>query len=50
MKRQKDMTLKINSLGWYVSNMLLQKSREIASEGMNRLNQSKTTPICGCDW
>ena len=39
MKRQKDITLKDTLLGQYVSSMLLEKSKEIAPEGMNRLSQ-----------
>ena len=30
----------MSSPGWKVSNMLLEKSREIAPEGMKRLSQS----------
>ena len=33
-----------------VSNMLLEKTGEIAPERMKRLSQSETTPSCGCDW
>ena len=42
MKRQKDMNWKMNSPGWYVPNMLLEKSREIAAKGMKRLSQSRS--------
>ena len=30
-------------------NMLLEKSRKIAAEGMKMLSQTKTTPRCGYD-
>ena len=39
MKRPKDTIL--NSPGWYMPNMLLEKSGEIAPERMKRLSQSK---------
>ena len=41
MKRQKGMTLKDELPGRQVPNMLLEKSREIAPEGMKRLSQSR---------
>ena len=42
MKRQKDMTMKDEPRpGLCVFNMLLEKSREIASEGMKSLSQSR---------
>ena len=41
MKRQKGMTLKDELPGQQVPNMLLEKSREIAPEGMKRLSQSR---------
>ena len=34
----------MNSSGQYVSNMLLEKSKEIAPEGMKRLSQSGNNP------
>ena len=40
MKRQKDRTLKDDVPGWQVPNILLEKSGEMAPEGMKRLNQS----------
>ena len=40
MKRQKDRTLKNELPRSLVLNMLLEKSREIAPEGMKRLSQS----------
>ena len=40
MKKQKDMTLKTPS-GWWESGVLLEKSGEIAPEGMKRLSQSR---------
>ena len=39
MKRKKDMTLKDELPRLVVPNMLLEKSREIAPEGMKRLSQ-----------
>ena len=42
MKRPKDMTPEDEPPGWKVSNMLLEKSREIAPERMKRLQQSET--------
>ena len=45
MKRQKYRTLKEElSPGLLVSNMLLENSGEIASEGMKRLSQSRNNP------
>ena len=41
MKRQKDRTLKDNSPGQQVPNMLLEKNGEITRERMKRLSQSK---------
>ena len=41
MKRQKDTTLKDELPGWWVSNMLLDTSGEIAPERMKRWSQSK---------
>ena len=41
MKRQKDMTPEDEPLGQYVSNILLGKSKEIVSERMKRLGQSR---------
>ena len=41
MIRQKGMTLKDELPGRQVPNMLLEKSREIAPEGMKRLSQSR---------
>ena len=41
MKRQKGMTLKDELPGRQVPNKLLEKSREIAPEGMKRLSQSR---------
>ena len=43
MKRQKDRTLKDNSPGQQVPNMLLEKNGEITTERMNRLSQSRNT-------
>ena len=40
---------KMNSLGRYEPNMLLEKSREIAQEAMKR-GQGEITPNCGCVW
>jgi len=45
MKRQKYRTLKEElSPGLLASNMLLENSGEIASEGMKRLSQSRNNP------
>ena len=41
MKRQKDRTLKDNSPGQQVPNMLLEKNGEITTERIKRLSQSK---------
>ena len=41
MKRQKDMTLKNEPPRSVMSNMLLEKSREIAPEEMKRMGQSR---------
>ena len=41
MKRQKDMTQKMNSPGRYVPNMLLEKTGEITPERMKKWSQSK---------
>ena len=41
MKRQKDMTPEDEPLGQYMSNILLGKSKEIVSERMKRLGQSR---------
>ena len=41
MKRQKDMTQKMNSPGWYVPNMLLEKTGEITPERMKKWSQGK---------
>ena len=50
MERQKDMTLK-NELPRSVgSHMQLEKSTEIAPEGMKSLSQMETMPSCGCVW
>ena len=35
----------MNSPGWQVPNMLLEKSGEISLEGMKRLSQSKNSPV-----
>ena len=48
MERQKGMTLKDELPGQQVPSMLLEKSREIALEGMKRLSQAETMPSCGC--
>ena len=41
----------MNSPGWQVPNMLLEKSGEMTPERMKRrLNKMETTPSCGCDW
>ena len=49
MKRQKDMTLKDEPLIIRsVSNMLLDKNREIAAERIKRLSQSRNDASCGC--
>ena len=50
MKRQKDMTLKDEPPVWQVYNMLLEKSQEIAPEGIKTLSQVETTPSCRCAW
>ena len=50
MKRQKDMTLKVEFPGQQVPSMLLEISGEITPERMQRWNQRKTTLSCGCDW
>ena len=48
-KRQKYMTLKDELPRLVVPNMLLEKSREIAPEGMKRLSQSgNSTPLLMC--
>ena len=49
MKRQKDKTLKDNSPGRYVPNMLLQISGELQKEWRDKV-KAKPTPSCGCDW
>ena len=49
-KGKKTWQLKRNSPGQHEPNMLLEKSREIAQEGMKRLSQAKITPSCGCVW
>ena len=41
MKRQKDMTLEDEPLGWKMSNMLIGKRGEIEPERMKRLGQSR---------
>jgi len=41
MKRPKDMIPEDEPPGWKVSNMLLEKNREIAPERMKRLQQSE---------
>ena len=41
LKRQKDMTLKDDSIGRQVPNLVLDKSGEIATERMKRLSQSE---------
>ena len=41
MKRQKDMTLKNEPPRSVMSNMLLEKSREIAPEEIKRMGQSR---------
>ena len=50
MKSQKDMTLKDEPPVWQVYNMLLEKSQEIAPEGIKTLSQVETTPSCRCAW
>ena len=46
MKKQKDRTLKDDSLGQYVPNMLLKINGEITPERMKRQSQSKNnTPL-----
>ena len=41
MKKEKDMTLEMNSPGCYVPNMLLEKTGEITPERMERWSQIK---------
>ena len=41
---------KMNSPGWYMTNMLMKKSWEIAPEGIKRLNHSGSKPSCGYVW
>ena len=40
----------MNSPGWQVPNMLLEKSGEITPKRMRDGAKAKTTPNCGCDW
>jgi len=46
IKRQKDMTPEDEPPKSEVSNILLQKSREIAQERMKQLDQREMTPSC----
>ena len=46
-KKQKIWHWKMKSPGQKVPNTLLEKSKEIASEGMKRLSQVETKPSCG---
>ena len=49
IKRQKDMAPEDEPLGQYMSNILLGKSKEIVSERMKRLGQSRNSaPLCMC--
>ena len=49
MKKQKDMTREYEPPGWWVSNMPLGKSREIAPERMKSPGQSgNDIQLCMC--
>ena len=41
---------KMNSAGWYMSNMLLEISGKITQKEWRDRATAKTTPSCGCDW
>ena len=41
---------KMNSPGWQMPNMLLEKSGEITPEKLRDGAKAKTIPSCGCDW